>query len=427
MQQNIDPLRPSEPRRREHASAAAPPERVPAGRSESSPLLANPDCRSAFFDELARASKIMVVDDEPFNTMIVCKHLKDVGYRSFVSTSDPTEAVSLLKKEAPDLLVLDVVMPQVSGLDLLAAVRADPQTLHIPVLILTASSDAETKLCALERGATDFLAKPVDPSELVLRIRNALTVKAHQDYLQDFSRHLEAQVRLRTMELEVARREAIHCLARAAEFRDRETGFHVVRVGEYVGLLARHLGMDEDRVELLKLAAQLHDVGKIGVSDMILLKPGKLDDDELTTMRRHCEFGFKIIAPVSAEDAARCAGGGMIDRASLQACRSPIMRTAAVIAQTHHEWWDGTGYPKGLAGEAIPIEGRMTAVADVFDALSSSRPYKNAMEPQACFAMMEQQRGTHFDPELLDLFLAHRDEVLELSAQYADGEVGGRQ
>ncbi|MFV2065457.1 MAG: response regulator [Pirellulales bacterium] len=236
-------------------------------------FLSDPDCRAAFIDDLARSSKIMIVDDEPFNTMIVCKHLKDVGYRSFVSTSDPTQAMDLLRRETPDLLVLDVVMPQVSGLDLLATIRRDTDTTRIPVLILTASTDAETKLTALEAGATDFLAKPVDPSELILRIRNALTVKAHQDYLEDFSKQLEAQVRQRTTELEVARQEAIHCLARAAEYRDQETGFHVVRVGEYVGLIARHLGMDEHRVELVTFAAQLHDVGKIGVSDTILLKP----------------------------------------------------------------------------------------------------------------------------------------------------------
>jgi len=381
-----------------------------------------PDPGVTFYDALANSSKIMVVDDEPFNIMMVCKHLKDVGYRSFVSTTDPTEAIEMIQRESPDLVVLDIVMPEVNGLDLLTLTRLDTRTRHMPVLILTASTDAETKLRALEAGATDFLAKPVDPSELVLRIRNALTIKAHQDNLEDFSKKLEAKVRQRTTELEAARREAIHCLARAAEYRDQETGYHVVRVGEYAGIIARHLGMEDDRIELLKLAAQLHDVGKIGVSDTILLKPGRLDPEEFTLIKKHCEFGQTIIQPLADKEWKVLKRHTSMGNEIMTVCRSPIMQLASVIAQTHHEKWDGTGYPRGLAGEEIPIEGRITALADVFDALSSRRSYKAALPSSECFAILEEGRGTQFDPRLFDVFLACKEEILRVRRDYTDEE-----
>ncbi len=394
---------------------------TPSMDSETAPtVFSDPDGGGTYFDALASASKIMVVDDEPFNIMVVCKHLKDVGYRSFVSTTDPTEAMALIRSESPDLVVMDVMMPKLNGLDLLLETRLDSTTRHTPVLILTASSDAETKLRALEAGATDFLAKPVDPSELVLRIRNALTVKAHQDSLAEFSRQLEDKVRQRTVEMEAARREAIHCLARAAEYRDQDTGLHVVRVGEYVGVIARRLGMSENWIELLRLAAQLHDVGKIGVSDSILLKPGRLEPDEYELMKRHCEFGQTIIQPIADKEWSVLKNHTSMGKNIMQLCSSPIMQTASVIAQTHHEKWDGSGYPFGLAGEQIPIEGRMTALADVFDALSTKRPYKEALPTEACFSLIQESRGTHFDPQVVDAFFASKEDILRVKTKYAD-------
>ena len=216
------------------------------------------------------------------------------GYERFVITHDDTHAFDWISQELPDIVLLDVVMPNVSGLDILRQLRKDDRTKNIPVLILTASTDRETRLVALQRGATDFLAKPVDPSELVPRVRNALVVKAHQDHLQRYAQQLEDEVRQRTAELDLSRREIIECLARAAEYRDDTTGKHIVRVGRYAAAVARQLGLPPEHVDLIEQASQLHDVGKIGIPDDILRKNGKLDFEEFALMKRHCVYGQKI-------------------------------------------------------------------------------------------------------------------------------------
>ena len=224
-------------------------------------------------------------------------------------------------------------------------------------------------------------------------------------------------MRQRTEELAWSRREVVFCLGRAAEFRDSNTGHHVVRVGRYVGVIARQLGYSEHDVELLELAAQLHDIGKIGVPDEILNKPGRLTPEEYSAIQQHCTMGLKIIGPVS-HDTGHAATEGKI----FWECRSPLLVLAAKIAASHHERWDGSGYPAGLKGEAIPIEGRMTAIADVFDALNSPRPYKGAIEIEKCLEMLEQGRGPHFDLCPLDAFFAGLDEVLAIRDELADSE-----
>ena len=228
-------------------------------------------------------------------------------------------------------------------------------------------------------------------------MRNALAVKAHQDYLREYADELERQVQARTVELEASRLEVIHCLGRAAEYRDHDMGMHVVRVGRIAGIIARQMGADPATAELIEQAAPLHDVGKIGIPDAVLLKPGKLTEEEFAIIRRHCEFGKRIVDEMSGDGA----GGGWANAPRAQKIMhagSPMLQMAARIAMTHHEKWDGSGYPRGLAGEAIPLEGRITAVADVFDALSNKRPYKAAFPLEQCFTMIEEGRGTHFDP-----------------------------
>jgi putative two-component system response regulator len=365
-------------------------------------------------------SKIMIVDDESYNILVVRKYLQDSGYKNCVATSESSSAMELIRRHEPDVVLLDVMMPGVSGLEILEGMRAEVETAHVPVLILTAATDTETKRSALELGATDFLPKPVDPNELIPRVRNVLVAKAYQDRLANQAEHLDQQIRRRTAELAASRHEVVHCLARAAEFRDDMTGLHVVRVGKFAGIIARELGFRESHVELLELAAQLHDVGKIGIPDSILKCPGKLDPEQFDLMKTHCAVAKSILRPLSDEEWAKAKSHAGLGGDLLRVRSSPLLMMAARIAQTHHEWWDGTGYPLGLAGEDIPIEGRMTAVADVFDALSTARVYKPAIPREKCFAMMSDQRGTHFDPRVLDAFFARAEEVVEVQIEMMD-------
>jgi putative two-component system response regulator len=365
-------------------------------------------------------STIMIVDDEATNIRVARKYLEMEGYVNFLTTTEPTLVMELVRREMPDIILLDIVMPEVSGLELLAELHDDEELARIPTIVLTASDDEQIKLAALGRGATDFLPKPVNRAELVMRVRNALTVKAHHDHLKDYARELASQVRQRTSELSASRLELIHCLGRLAEFRDNETGRHVVRVGHYAGILARQLGLDEDFVEVILHAAPLHDIGKVGVPDSILLKPCRLMPEEIEIIEKHPRYAKAIFEPISADELrmwrSHTSIGGMI----MDLRSSPIMAMAAQIALTHHEKWDGTGYPLGLSGESIPLAGRITAVADVFDALSSKRPYKPVIPVDKCFEEIEQQSGTHFDPRLVAAFLAARAAIVEVRMEYAD-------
>ncbi len=365
-------------------------------------------------------SRIMIVDDEPINFKVACKYLQNAGYQSFITTSDATRALDLLHESMPDVLLLDLIMPNMSGLEILRSVRADHHLSALPVIILTAADDRDLKRTALELGATDFLHKPVDPIDLVPRVRNALAVKSYQDHLRNYAKALESDVRRRTADLEASRLEVIHCLGRAAEFRDNETGRHIIRVGMYVGAIATALGMDEKTVALLEHAAPLHDMGKLGIPDAILLKPGRLDSDEATLMKKHTEYGRRIVASGDNDDWTAFARRRKLEPEYTGRTESPVLRIAASIAATHHEKWDGTGYPLGLAGEAIPIEGRLTAVADVFDALTSRRPYKAAIPVDESLRMMESERGKHFDPRVLDAFFSCIEEILAIKHDLAD-------
>lgn len=373
-------------------------------------------------DLQTRKAGIMIIDDESYNVLVVRKFLQHAGYENFVTTTESPQAIDLMKRDLPDVVLLDIMMPEVSGIDILRVMKITPELSTIPVIILTASPDPVLKTQALELGATDFLAKPVDPSELVLRVKNVLAAKTHFDMLAKYSVDLERQVVERTRALEASRRHIIFCLARASEFRDNDTGHHVIRVGKYAGAIAHELGYSPTQVEALEQAAQLHDVGKIGIPDAILHKPGKLDPDEYDFIKKHAAYGKQIIECMPEGEWQNLKhhtklGGQLLDVKS-----EPIMRMASRIALTHHEWWNGEGYPLGLAGEDIPIEGRITAVADVYDALSSARPYKKPFPREKCFEMLEEKRGTQFDSRVLDAFFARADDIIGIQIRYADLE-----
>lgn len=362
----------------------------------------------------------MVVDDEELNIVTVCGYLKRVGYRNFFTVRDARQAMTAMKERKPDCILLDLQMPHVSGLDILRAKAVDDQLAHVPAIMLTGTADPIARVQALELGATDFLTKPVDPSELAVRVRNALLVKAHIDHVTSQAVQLEATVERRTAELFHSRQQLILSLARAAEHRDNETSNHVVRVGRFAGLIAQELGWSKEQVQLLEQAAQLHDVGKIGIPDAILFKPGKLDPQEYEVIKSHCAIGLAILEPFSGREMEILRTHARLGSDILRERSSPLMMMAARIAQTHHERWDGAGYPLGLAGEDIPIEGRITAVADVYDALSSSRPYKKAFPREKCFEILTEGREKAFDPRVLDAFFARANDIIQVQLELMD-------
>ena len=367
-----------------------------------------------------KQSCILMVDDEELNIEVVRRHLEIGGYRNLISTDHAGQALPMMGQNRPDVVLLDIHMPDINGLEILAAIRSDEELCRTPVLILTGSSDPETKLIALQAGATDLLQKPVHGEELLARLGNVLKIKAYQDRLYKYSEELEEAVKRRTAELEASRLDVIHCLARAAEFRDDDTGQHIIRVGRYARVIAEHLGFSREELDILEPAAQLHDVGKIGIADAILLKSGKLTPEEYEMMQKHCGFGMKIVQRVTDSDAALIRRHTDMGARIMDVSSSPVLEMARRIALTHHERWDGNGYPLGLAEEDIPLEGRITAVADVFDALSSRRPYKPPFPLQKCFTIMEEGRQTQFDPRVLDAFFERRDDIIQVQIESAD-------
>lgn len=363
---------------------------------------------------------IAIIDDESINIDMIKYYLEMEGFHNLISTDNSIAAFSMIQTQQPDLVLSDINMPDISGLDLLAQIRGHRELETTPVIILTASTDNETKISALKQGATDLLAKPIHHGELIARIRNVLKVKIYQDQLKANSESLEEAVRQRTAELESSRLSVIQCLARAAEFRDDDTGQHVIRVGKYARIIGTELGLSAKDLSLLEPAAQLHDVGKIGVEDSILLKPGKLTPEEYETMKKHCGFGKKIVDCLPEREAQLIRMHTEMGAKIMDIPDSPILNLAKIIAMTHHERWDGNGYPLGLSGEDIPLEGRITAVADVFDALMSKRSYKPAFSLAKSLGILEEGRGTQFDPKVLDAFIKRRQEIIRVQIDYAE-------
>ena len=363
-----------------------------------------------------KSSKVMIIDDEPSTAIVVKKYLRTAGFERLLVETDSRNAIERICEEKPDLLLLDIHMPYVTGMAVLEAIRQIDATAKIPVIFLTSSTDPAIRVKALNLGANDFLGKPVVVSELVARVRNTLLAKAHVDLLASYSAKLEQQVETRTAELIASRREAIQCLARAAELRDDITGRHVIRVGRYASIIAREFGFSPQHIIDLEHAAQLHDVGKIGVPDAILNKPENLTSVEYETMKNHCRTGSRIISGEKLEHTNSLSQVKSI----VDECSSPVMRLAALVAETHHEKWDGSGYPHALSGEDIPIEGRITAICDVFDAISTKRPYKEAYPLEKCFEIIREGSGKHFDPAVVDAFFHRIDEILEAYNELSD-------
>ena len=328
-------------------------------------------------------ARILIIDDEPSNVVLLERLLRRVNYENVVSFTDPGEGLAEYAREAPDILLLDLHMPQIDGFSVLERLAARRQGDYLPTLVLTADANPDTKRRALAAGANDFLTKPFDAVEVMLRIGNLLETRLLHQEVQGHNRLLEQRVKERTAALEEARLEILSRLALAAEYRDDETHRHTQRVGEAAARLGRIAGMSAEEVSVLRQAAPLHDVGKIGIPDGILLDPGTLTEEDFATMKDHTHIGARIV------------GGS----------RYPTLRMAEEIALTHHEDWDGTGYPAGLKGENIPLSGRIVSVVDVFDALTHVRPYKKAWPVADALAAMEQLRGKKFDPWLVDLFL----------------------
>ena len=364
--------------------------------------------------------KILVVDDETTVCRLICKYLRDAGIGQPTAQEDANHALGTILAGGTDLVLLDLAMPGIGGIGVLEMLRGSGRPDLAPVIVLSGESSHQAKLQALDLGAAEFLTKPVDPSELIARVRNVLESKANRDALRDHAANLEATVRARTAELESSRRDVIRCLARASEFRDDETGQHVLRVGRYTRMIATNLGLPPSAVEMLEQAAQLHDVGKIGVPDSILLKPDRLTDDEMDVMRRHALFGRQILYQCSPVEWGQICSHTEVGADILDVGHSPILKMAARIALTHHERWDGSGYPLRLAGEDIPLEGRITSVADVFDALSTQRPYKPPLPLNRCFEILEAGRETQFDPRVLDAFFMSRDAIITTQISLAD-------
>jgi putative two-component system response regulator len=327
-------------------------------------------------------ARIMIVDDEPGNVDLLKRVLERAGFHKVDSTNDPREAVALYVDTRPDLILLDLHMPHLDGLAVMDHLNDIVEASYLPILMLTGDMTAEARREALSRGAKDFVNKPFNPDEVLLRIRTLLETRFLYLQIQSQNQLLEAKVRERTRELEAAQIEIIERLARAAEFRDDNTGQHTERVGQMAALLARELGLADAQVSLIRRAAPLHDVGKIGIPDSILLKLGKLTPTEFELVKTHTTIGARI----------------------LSGSRFPLLRLAEEIAFSHHEQWDGRGYA-GLVGDEIPLAGRIVTVADVFDALTQKRPYKAAWPVEEAVAEIERQRGRQFDPQVVDAFV----------------------
>ena len=343
--------------------------------------------------------QIVIVDDNPVNLKLMESLVKraNVDYQP-LTFQDSAKGLEWCLSNVIDLLIVDYMMPSPDGLEFIRRYREHPENADIPVLMITADHEKETRYAALESGANDFLTKPIDNEEFRARLRNMISLRRSQKALADRAAWLAEKVAEATSEILDREREMITRLSRAAEFRDPETGAHIQRMSNYSQVIADQLGLPREEQELILRAAPMHDVGKIAIPDNILLKPGKLDETEFAIMKTHAEKGYEI----------------------LRGSRSSLLDIAAMIARSHHEKFDGSGYPLGLAGEAIPLYGRIVAVADVFDALTTERPYKKPWAIEDAMDFLFANAGTHFDPLCVAAFIARIKDVLAIRASYQD-------
>lgn len=342
--------------------------------------------------------RIMIVDDEAPNLKLLSKILRGVGYQSLTLVSDSREVVSRYKENLPQLILLDIRMPYLDGFAVMEQLKELQDPMLPPIVVLTAQNSKEFLLRALASGAKDFISKPFDRNELLMRVQNLLDAQLAHQMLHDQKSVLEQLVQLRTEELQHTRLQVVQRLGRAAEYRDEETGNHILRMSHMCAELARAVGWDDYQCDLLLHASPMHDVGKIGIPDAILLKPGRLDEAEMAVMKTHTTIGAKLLEGDDTE----------------------LMCMAWEIALTHHEKWDGSGYPNGLVGEDIPLSGRIAALADVFDALTSERPYKKAWTVDAALELIKEQTGRHFCPHLVEAFMEILPKVLVIKETYGE-------
>ncbi|WP_237045221.1 response regulator [Aquipseudomonas alcaligenes] len=324
-----------------------------------------------------RRPQLLVVDDEPANLQVL-RHILQEDYR-LLFAKDGTKALELAAREKPELILLDVMMPGMTGYQVCAQLKATPATSAIPVIFVTALADVEDEAQGFAVGAVDYITKPVSPAIVKARVRTHLSL-------------------VRVEELRETRLQIVQRLGLAAEYKDNETGLHVIRMSHYSRVLALAAGFSEAQAEELLNAAPMHDVGKIGIPDAVLRKPGKLDGEEWEVMKQHAQIGADIIGEHP----------------------SGLLRMAREIALNHHEKWDGSGYPRGIGGAEIPVEARIIAIADVFDALTSERPYKKAWPVEEAVQLLREQSGRHFDPELVELFLGQLPAILEIKERWAE-------
>lgn len=337
-----------------------------------------------------RRQTILVIDDDPASVTLIDGALKH-QYNIRVALDGERGLNMIDACDMPDLILLDVVMPRMDGYEVCEGIRMNPATHHVPIIFLTSLNDEFSTVRAFELGANDFVAKPICPRVLGVRVNAHLTLKNHH-------RELEQKVSERTQQIRDLQLNIIQCLGRASEFRDNETGYHVIRMSNYAATLARAAGLGDDFAEMMLHAAPMHDVGKIGIPDHILLKTDTLTEEEMAVIRKHPVFGAEILGRYDSE----------------------LMHMARTVALTHHEKWDGSGYPYGLKGEDIPIAGRIVAIADVFDALTSVRPYKQAWTTEKALAYLKAERGRHFEPRLIDHFVEMMPAINEIQRHYCE-------
>lgn len=335
------------------------------------------------------AASVLIVDDKPLNISLLSEVLMD-EYTIKAATSGK-QAIEICRSMPVNLVLLDVMMPDMDGFETCRWLKEDPMTRAIPVIFITASGEIKNESMGFACGAVDYITKPIRAEIVRARVKTHLA-------LQDQNRTLERMVQERTAELNETRLEILHRLGSAGEYRDNQTGLHVIRVCHYSRIIGQALGLPDTEVELLYNAASLHDTGKIGIPDSILLKAGKLDDDEWEVMRTHCQIGYQIIG----------------------SHQHVMLKSAAIIALSHHERWDGTGYPQGLVGNDIPLFGRIVAIVDVFDALTCARPYKKAWSVAEAIEEIMRFRGSHFDPKVVDAFVAKIQELTAIQLQFID-------
>jgi two-component system response regulator RpfG len=345
------------------------------------------------------APRVVIIDDEFTSRVILEKIVQGVQKNITVKTfADPITALAWIKDNQPDLIIVDYLMSGMTGLEAVQQMRRIYSLEGVPIVVVTSSEDRDIKYQALESGATDFITKPIDPYECRVRCRNMLRLRLQQKIILNRSQFLEQRIADATQQILAREQETLLRLAKAGEYRDVETGNHIVRMAKYSRLIAEGLKLASDRCELIELAAPMHDIGKIGIPDNILLKPGKLNLDELTIMKTHPLIGFQI----------------------LQNSPSKYLVMGATIALSHHEKYDGSGYPHGAKGDEIPLEARIVAVADVYDALTSRRPYKTAWSNEDSLAYLTTNKGKHFEPSCVDAFISQYSKVTLIQRQLQD-------